>query len=68
MKILKKFSVLLLAVTMVIGSIFVGSKTNSYAATSYIKQLVIGKTYKCDLDGDGDKDSIKRYKKGQKLY
>ena len=68
MKILKKFSVLLLAVTMVIGSIFVGSKTNSYAATSYIKQLVIGKTYKCDLDGDGDKDSIKLYKKGQKLY
>ena len=62
MKILKKASIFLLTITMIIGSIFVGNKTNSYAATSYKQQLVMGKTYKYDLDGDGDKDIIKFYK------
>ena len=35
MKIFKKFSILLLAITMVVGSIFVGNTTTSYASTSY---------------------------------
>ena len=35
MRILKKFSILLLTITMVVGSIFVGNMTNSYASTSY---------------------------------
>lgn len=35
MRILKKFSILLLTITMVVGSIFVGNVTNSYASTSY---------------------------------
>ena len=35
MRILKKFSILLLIITMVFGSIFVGNVTNSYASTSY---------------------------------
>ena len=48
MKILKKASIFLLTITMIIGSIFVGNKTNSYAATSYKQQLVMGKTYKYD--------------------
>lgn len=67
MKILKKFTTLLLTITMVIGGIFVGNTSNSYAATAYKKQLKIGTTYKYDLDGDGDKDSIKVYGSGNKL-
>ena len=68
MKILKKVSTLLLTITMIFGSIFVGNMNNSYAAISYKKQLALEKTYKCDLDGDGDKDSIKLHRKGHKLY
>lgn len=68
MKILKKFSILLLTITMVIGSIFVGNKNNSYAATSYKKQLALGKTYKYDLDGDKDLDTIKLHRSGSNLY
>ena len=44
MKILKKFTTLLLTITMVIGGIFVGNTSNSYAATAYKKQLKIGNT------------------------
>ena len=68
MKILKEISIFLLTITMIIGSIFVGNKTNSYAATSYKQQLVMGKTYKYDLDGEGDKDIIKFYKSGHNVY
>ena len=67
MKLLKKASVILLTITMVIGSIFVGNVNNSYAATSCKYKLDIGKTYKYDLDGDKDKDSIKVYTSGSKL-
>ena len=35
MRMLKRFSILLLTITMVVGSIFVGNVTNSYASTSY---------------------------------
>lgn len=35
MRILKKFSIILLTITMVVGSIFIGNVTNSYASTSY---------------------------------
>ena len=42
MRILKKFSILLLTITMVVGSIFVGNVTNSYASTSY-KNLATSK-------------------------
>ncbi|WP_455537800.1 hypothetical protein [Terrisporobacter sp.] len=68
MKMLKKFSVLLLTIPMAFGSIFAGNTNNSYAQTSYKKQLALEKTYKYDLDGDGDKDSIKLHRKGSKLY
>lgn len=53
MNLLKKVTALLLSLAIVIGSIFVGTKTNSYAATSksYIKELKIGKTYYYNLDG-----------------
>ena len=67
MKKIKKLSVLLLSISMIVGSVFVGNINSSYAATSYKKQLTIGKSYKYDLDGDGDKDSIKVYSTGHKL-
>lgn len=52
MKKIKKLSVLLLSISMIVGSVFVGNINSSYAATSYKKQLTIGKSYKYDLDGD----------------
>lgn len=67
MKKIKKLSVLLLSISMIVGSVFVGNINSSYAATAYKKQLTIGKSYKYDLDGDGDKDSIKVFSTGHKL-
>lgn len=67
MKKIKKVSILLLSISMIVGSVFVGDINSSYAATAYKKQLTIGKSYKYDLDGDGDKDSIKVYSSGHKL-
>ena len=67
MKKIKKVSVLLLSISMIVGSVFVGNINSSYAATAYKKQLTVGKSYKYDLDGDGDKDSIKVYSTGHKL-
>lgn len=67
MKIIKKVSILLLSISMIVGSVFVGNINSSYAATAYKKQLTIGKSYKYDLDGDGDKDNIKVYTSGHKL-
>ncbi|WP_455537795.1 hypothetical protein [Terrisporobacter sp.] len=64
---MKKFGILLLTITMVFGSVFVGNINNSYAATSYEKNLKIGKAYNYDLDGDGHKESIKVYGAGGKL-
>ena len=63
MKLLKKFTALFLSLFMVLSSIFLGTKNNSYAATvkSYIKELKIGKTYYYNLDGGKYKDKIKVY-------
>ena len=68
MKILKKFSTLLLTIITVIGGIFVLNKNDSYAATKYKKQLALENTYKYDLDGDKDLDTIKVHRKGNNLY
>ena len=65
MKYLKSVSCLLLAGAMTMGSVFAGGNAN--AATSYKYQLKPGVTYKYDLDGDKDKDSIKVYLSGEKL-
>ena len=68
MKIIKKVGVLLITAVMVTGTIFIGNTTNTYAQqTTYKKQLLEGQTYKCDLDGDKDKDSIKVYVSNNKL-
>ena len=67
MKNFKKVSVLLLALAMIVGSVFVGNIKNSYAATSYKKKLNEGVTYKYDLDGDKDLDTIRIYISGDKL-
>ena len=67
MKLLKKVGILLLTISMVMISGFIGQENNTYAATSCTTKLSINKTYKCDLDGDGDKDSIKVYISGDKL-
>ena len=68
MKILKKFSTLLLIIITVIGGIFVLNKNDSYAATKNKKQLALENTYKYDLDGDKDLDTIKVHRKGNNLY
>lgn len=67
MKLLKKLSALLLTTIVVIGSIFVGNTQNSYAETSYKKRIYSNTVYKYDIDGDGDKDTIKVYKAGEKI-
>lgn len=68
MKIFKKFSVLLLTVITAIGGMFVFNKNESYAATSYKRQLILEKLYKYDLDGDKDYDNIKVHRVGNCLY
>ena len=67
MRLIKKVSVLVLDIAMIVGSIFTGKVDNSYAATSSIKKLNVGKEYKYDLDGDKDEDYIKVYISGDKL-
>ena len=67
MRLIKKVSVLVLAIAVIVGSIFTGKVDNSYAATSSIKKLNVGKEYKYDLDGDKDEDYIKVYISGDKL-
>lgn len=66
MKIFKKISVLLLTCIITVGAVFVGDK--SHAATSYKKQLSLGKIYKYDLDGDKKLDTIKLKRDGSNLY
>ena len=67
MKLLKKLGVMLLTTTLTIGSIFAGGTKNSYAETSYKKQLYLNTVYRYDIDGDGDKDRIEVYASGEKL-
>lgn len=67
MKIFKKISTLVLSLSMAVGVNFCGNTEKSYAATAYKKELVVGKTYKYDLDGDKDLDTIKVYASGEKL-
>ena len=61
MKSLKKISAVALVATIVVGSIFVANLKESYDATSGKKALKQNVTYKCDIDGDGDLDTIKVY-------
>ena len=67
MNLLKKLGVLMLSSTMLVVSVFGLSSSNSYAATSCIKKLSLNTTYKYDIDGDGDKDTIKAYVSKDKL-
>ena len=67
MNLLKKLGVLMLSSTMLVVSVFGLSSSNSYAATSCIKKLSLNTTYKYDIDGDGDKDTIKTYVSKGKL-
>ena len=43
MRLIKKVSVLVLAIAVIVGSIFTGKVDNSYAATSSIKKLNVAK-------------------------
>lgn len=61
MKLLKKISAVALATILAISSIFIANPKESYAATSYKKVLKPNVTYKYDLDGDGDLDTIRIY-------
>ena len=61
MNIIKKLSAILLAVSMILGSSFVKNADDTYAASTYKKELKLGQTCYYDIDGDGDKDSIKYY-------
>ena len=62
MKLLKKISAVALAATIAVGSVFVANPKEAYAATSCKKVLKQNVTYKYDIDGDGDLDTIKVYK------
>ena len=62
MNLLKKLGVLLLTTVILTSSIFVNNTQEVDAATSCIKTLSINKVYKYDIDGDGDKDTIKVYR------
>lgn len=61
MKLLKRISAVVLAAAIVVGSIFIANPKESYAATSCKKVLKPNVTYKYDIDGDGDLDSIRIY-------
>lgn len=61
MKLIKKVAALLLVSVITVGSIFATNTGETYAATSYKQKLSAGKTYKINLDGDNDQDSIKQY-------
>ena len=67
MNIIKKLSAILLAVSMILGSSFVKNANDTYAASTYKKELKLGQTCYYDIDGDGDKDSIKYYVSNEKL-
>ena len=61
MKLLKRIGAVALAAVVVVGSTFVANPKESYAATSCKKVLQLDRTYKYDIDGDGDLDSIRVY-------
>ena len=67
MKLLKKISAVALAAAIAVGSVFVANPKESYAATSCKKVLKQNVTYKYDIDGDGDLDTIKVYTYGGDL-
>lgn len=67
MTLLKKLNTLFLTTCIITAFIFGFSSNSSYAATSYKKDIEPDITYKYDLDGDGDKDTIKVYQSNQKL-
>ena len=67
MKLLKKISAVALVVTLTISSIFISNPKESYAATSCKKLLKKNVTYKYDLDGDGDLDTIRIYSGSKNL-
>ena len=66
MKLLKKFGVSILTATMLTVSAF-GFSSNANAATSCKKIIKPNVTYKYDIDGDGDKDTIKVFKSKDKV-
>ena len=66
MNLLKKLGVSLLTATMLTVSAF-GFSSNAYAATSCKKVIKPNVTYKYDIDGDKDKDTIKVYESKGKL-
>ena len=67
MKLLKKISAVALAAAIAVGSVFVANPKESYAATSCKKVLKQNVTYKYDIDGDGDLDTIKVYRSSEDL-
>ena len=66
MNLLKKLGVSLLTATILTVSAF-GFSSNAYAATSCKKVIKPNVTYKYDIDGDKDKDTIKVYESKGKL-
>ena len=67
MNLLKKLGVSILAAAMLTVSTFGISPSNAYAATSCKKVIKPNITYKYDIDGDKDKDTIKVYESKGKL-
>ena len=61
MKVFKKISAVALSAAIVVANVFVANPKESYAATSCKKVLKQNVTYKYDIDGDGDLDTIKVY-------
>ena len=61
MKLFKKINAAALSAAIVVASVFGANPKESYAATSCKKVLKQNVTYKYDIDGDGDLDTIKIY-------
>ena len=67
MNLLKKLGVSILAAAMLTVSTFGISPSNAYAATSCKKVIKPNVTYKYDIDGDKDKDTIRVFESNGKL-
>ena len=67
MNLLKKLGVSILTAAMLTVSAFGISSSNSYAATSCKKVIKPNVTYKYDIDGDKDKDTIRVFESNGKL-
>lgn len=61
MKLFKKISSVVLSAAIIAASVFIANPKESYAATSCEKVLKKNVTYKYDIDGDRDLDTIKIY-------